>query len=126
MIRWYWEQVGGTLIEEFHAVRSSPTNARRHLDGVIICGGERRIARTREVSLADKDVIVIQAKARRLGMYLMGQVLFSARLIEQRFQPRSVLSVALVRYDDSVMRGLLEAHSGMEVVICPAEVFRTR
>jgi hypothetical protein len=125
MIRWYWEQVGGTLIEEFHAVRSSPTNARRHLDAVIIRGGERRTARSREVSLADKDVIVVQAKALRLGMYLMGQVLFSARLIE-RFQPRSVLSVALVRYDDSVMRELLEAYPGMKVEICPAEVFKIK
>ncbi|MGI9468325.1 MAG: hypothetical protein ACR2OA_14490 [Rubripirellula sp.] len=45
MTRWYWKQVGGTLIEEFHAVRKSPTNARRLIDGVIIHGGETKIAK---------------------------------------------------------------------------------
>jgi hypothetical protein len=122
MLFWYWSQVGGTLVPEFLAVRRGPTNAGRRIDGVIIRGGERRIARTREVSLAGQDVIVVQAKNSRLGMYLMGQVVFSARLI-QRFQPRSVLSVALVRRDDSVMRGLLEAFPDTQVVVCPPEVF---
>ena len=122
MLRWYWSKIGGTLIPDFHAVRRGPTNSKRLLDGVIIRGGEPRIAHSREVSLADKDVVVVQVKANRLGMYLMGQVVFSARLVE-RFRPRSVLSVALVRYDDSVMRELLEAIPGMQVVVCPPEVF---
>lgn len=122
MLYWYWSQVGGTLVPEFHAVRRGPTNSQRLLDGVIVRGGERRIARTCDVSLEGQDVIVVQVKAKRLGMSLMGQVVFSARLVE-RFRPRSVLSVALVRYDDSVMRELLEAIPGMQVVICPPEVF---
>ncbi len=122
MLHWYWSRVGGTLVPEFHALRRGPTNSRRMLDGVIIPDGEHRIARTREVSVAGKNVIVVQAKARRLGMYLMGQVVFSARLLE-RLGARSVLSVALVRYDDSVMRELLEAIPDMKVVICPPEVF---
>jgi hypothetical protein len=122
MLHWYWSQVGGTLIEEFLAVRRSPTNARRLIDRVIICGGERRIARSREVSLTGQDVIVVQAKNSRLGMKLMGQVVFSARLIE-RFRPRSILSVALVRHQDSVMRELLEAIPNTQIVICPEAVF---
>jgi hypothetical protein len=121
MLRWYWRQVGGTLVEEFLAVRRGSTNARRLLDGVIICGGEHRIAPHREVSLEGQEVIVVQAKNSRLGMYLMGQVVFSAKLIE-RFHPKSVLSVALVRQDDSVMRELLEAIPGTQVVVCPSDV----
>jgi hypothetical protein len=122
MLHWYWSQVGGTLVPEFHAVRRGPTNSQRLLDGVIVRGGEQRNTSTRDVSLEGRDVIVVQVKANRLGMYLMGQVVFSARLIE-RFRPRSVLSVALVRHDDSVMRELLEALPGMQVVVCPPQVF---
>jgi hypothetical protein len=56
-------------------------------------------------------------------MYLMGQVVFSVKLLE-RFEPRSVTSVALVREDDLVMRSLLEAIPGMNVIVCPPEVCR--
>ncbi len=124
MTRWYWKQVGGTLIEEFHAVRKSPTNARRLIDGVIIHGGETKIAKSPDVDLSGKDVTVIQAKANRLGMYLMGQAFFSAALI-RKLNPKTIKSVALCKHDDAVMRELLERHDGMEVVICPPEVFAT-
>jgi hypothetical protein len=117
---YYWEQVGGTLIEEFCAVSGSRSCGRRPLDGVIIKGGEKRIARQSEVSVEGQDVIVVQTKASRLGMYLMGQALFSAQLM-QGFNPRSVESVALVTQDDSVLRPLLEQYPGMRVVICPPE-----
>src|SRR6188474_3238409 len=89
MTRWYWQQIGGTLVEEFCAVRRSQTCSVRLLDGVIIKGGERRIAKQSEVIIEGQDVVVVQAKAKRLGMYLMGQALFSAQLIK-RFRPRSV------------------------------------
>jgi hypothetical protein len=118
MTRWYWQQVGGTLIEEFVAVKGTATCGRRVLDGVIIRDGEYRIARQSEVSLKGKDVIVIQTKASRLGMYLMGQAFFSAQLI-QRYQPRSVLSVALCSQDDVVLRPLFEQYPDMKVVVCP-------
>lgn len=88
------------------------------LDGVIIKGGEPRIARQAEVNLEGKDVIVVQTKAERLGMYLMSQVFFSAQLIEA-FNPRSVTSVALCSRDDSVLRPLSEQYPGMRVVVCP-------
>jgi hypothetical protein len=94
MTRWYWQQVGGTLIEEFVAVKGNVTFGRRVLDGIIIRDGACRIACQSEVSLEGKDIIVIQTKASRLGMYLIGQAFFSAQLI-QRYRPRSVVSVAL-------------------------------
>lgn len=121
MIRWYWEQIGGTLCEEFRAVRRSATYGQRLLDGVIIPNGPRTAVHWRDASLKNRDVVVVQAKASRLGMYLMGQTLFSAQLLAP-FGPRSVRSVALCRNDDSVLRPLLEAYPGMEVVVVPANV----
>jgi RNA polymerase subunit RPABC4/transcription elongation factor Spt4 len=118
MTRWYWQQVGGTLIEEFVAVRGSRTCGRRWLDGVIVLDGERRIARQSEISFEGKDIIVVQTKARRLGMYLMGQAFFSAQLM-QRFNPRSVRSVALCLADDEVLRPLFEQYPHMEVIVYP-------
>jgi hypothetical protein len=118
MTRWCWQQVGGTLIEEFVAIEGTSKCGRRVLDGVIIRDGEFRIAQQSEASLEGKDVIVIQTKASRLGMYLMGQAFFSAQLIHQ-FNPRSVVSVALCSQDDSVLRPLFEQYPNMKVIICP-------
>ncbi|GAP94707.1 hypothetical protein [Leptolyngbya sp. NIES-2104] len=118
MTRWYWQQVGGTLIEEFVAVQPSPTCGRRALDGVIVQGEEFRIARQSEVLIEGKDIIVIQTKASRLGMYLMGQTLFSAGLMKQ-FNPCSIKSIALCTQNDETLCPLLEQHSGMQVVIYP-------
>ena len=116
--RWYWQQVGGTLIEEFEAVKASSENGRRVLDAVIIPDGENRVASQEEVSIEGEDIIVVQTKASRLGMCSMGQVFFSAQLVE-RFSPRSILSVALCTQDDKVLRPLLEKYPGMKVVIYP-------
>ncbi|MBI3301812.1 MAG: hypothetical protein HYZ72_07005, partial [Deltaproteobacteria bacterium] len=68
------------------------------------------------VSLQGEDVIVVQAKARRLGMYLMGQALFSAELVK-RFKPASIRSVALCRQDDPELRPLLAPFPHVEVVV---------
>ena len=122
MTRWYWRQVRGTLIEEFLAVRRTATCGQRLLDGVIVRGGAFRIARREEVSVKGQDVIVVQTKVGRLGMYLMGQAFFSAQLIWQRFKPRSVLSVALCHQDDEVLGPLFKQYPGMEVVLCPEEL----
>ena len=116
MIRSYWRKIRGTLIEEFLAVKASPTCGSRRLDAVILPKGEFRIAHWKEVSLKDKDIIVVQAKANRLGMYLMGQALFSAALMK-RFKPRSVRSIALCKKDDSVLRPLLKRYRHIEVVV---------
>ena len=70
MIEWYWNKVRGTLCAEF------PIAERRKLDAVILPDGEDR--EIKELSLDGRDVIVVQAKAKRLSMYLMGQALFFA------------------------------------------------
>lgn len=125
MTIWYWEQVGGMLIEEFLLVPKAPGQARRLLDGLIILGQEnQRTPVGSRINLDGKDVILIQTKNSRLGMYLMGQTLFSAQLVRHQFKPRSVRSIALCAEDDIVLRPLLEAHQDCEVVICPPEVCR--
>ena len=63
-----------------------------------------------------KDIVVIQAKAMRLGMYLMGQAVFSAELMK-RFEPRSVRSVILCTKDDALLRPLLAPFPDVEVVV---------
>ncbi len=83
---------------------------------MILPNGERRRTHWSDVSLADQDVIVVQAKASRLGMYLMGQALFSAELVK-RFNPRTIRSIALCYEDDSVLRPLLNPFPHVEVIV---------
>ncbi|MFT5324193.1 MAG: hypothetical protein ACI8P0_002053 [Planctomycetaceae bacterium] len=120
MTRWYWRQVGGTLIEEFPAVRRTQHCGQRLLDGVIVVGGEHRIVRHAEVDLTGRDIISVQTKASRLGINVIGQALFSLHLLE-RFNPRSIKSVALCSQNDSVLAPIFEQYPNMEVVVCPKE-----
>jgi hypothetical protein len=114
--RWYWEKIGGLLIEEFPVVKASPGQGPRYLDGLIVLGESRSRASSRDFDIKGRDVIVIQTKAKRLGMYLMGQCLFSRDLV-LKLGAKSVRSVALCTKDDAVLRPLLEAHEGCEVVV---------
>lgn len=118
MTLWYSQQVGGTLIEEFLVVSRSEGQGQRLIDGLIILGGKkRRLPVSAKVDLTGKDVIVVQTKNGRLGMGLMGQAVFSAKLVRKYFKPRSVRSVALCSKSDSALQPLLEAFKGCEVVV---------
>jgi hypothetical protein len=81
-----------------------------------VLGEPKSISASQNVDITGKDVIVIQTKAKRLGMYLMGQCLFSRDIVVQ-LGVNSVKSVALCTKDDAVLRPLLEAHEGCEVVV---------
>jgi len=118
MTRLYWQQAGGTLIEEFCAVPRSSNCGVRLIDGIIIKDEPHQIARRTKVSIEGKDIIVTQAKANRLGMNVMGQAFFSEQLMHT-FKPRSIEPVALVLKDDVVLRPVFEGHAGMQVVIYP-------
>ena len=120
MTRWYWHQVGGTLIEEFPAVRRSQDQGQRLMDGVIVLDGDFSIAHWRDVELKGRDIVVVQAKRDRLGMYLMGQAVFSAELMKP-FEPRNVRSVALCERYDAVLGPLLEQYPDVEVVLYPGD-----
>jgi hypothetical protein len=125
MTRWFWREVlkRGTLIEEYVAVEEAAdgSNAPRYMDGLVNLDGPFEISNDVRRDIAEKDVVVIQSKNKRLGMYLMGQTLFSRDLILAK-GAKSVRSVAVCRKDDKVMRPLLLAHKNIEVHLCPPEV----
>lgn len=122
---WYWDQIGGTLIEEFQIVPAGPNQGRRLIDAIIILGTEKqRLPTGATLDLDGKDIIVVQTKNSRLGMYLMGQTLFSAQLIQRYFSPRSLQSIALCTQSDQVLQPLLEAYDGCKVICPPANYFR--
>lgn len=116
LTRKYWRSVGGTLIEEFPAVTGSTDRGRRLIDGVIIVGEKTRRAKASEVDLEGKDIIVIQTKAGRLGMSLIGQTLFSPKL-RSKFKPKSIKSVAICTKSDAELLPLLKSYKNIEVVV---------
>ena len=116
LTRRYWKSVGGTLIEEFEAIPLGSDHGKRLIDAIIVQEGPTRIAKKSEVDLKGKDIIVIQTKATRLGMYLMGQAIISKELMK-RFKPRSIKSVAICTKEDSVLEPLLRKFKNIEVVI---------
>lgn len=119
LTRKYWQRVGGTLIEEFPVVRRTSTCAQRLLDGLIVLDGNNRIAKADEISIEGMDVIVLQTKANRLGMYLMGQAFFSRELVKA-LNPKSIRTVAICAQDDSEMHALCDEFQ-IEVVVFETE-----
>jgi hypothetical protein len=116
LVEEYWQRVGGQLIEEFEAVQRGENNGHRYLDAVIIKNKEKeRLDSYSSVQLDGEDVIVVQCKTKRLGMYLMGQAYFSMHLIE-RHNPASIQSVALCTRTDSVLGPIFESYPNCEVV----------
>jgi hypothetical protein len=116
LIEKYWQRIGGTIVFEFPRVRGSATCSKRHLDALILPNGETKPAKAYDVSLAGEDIIIVQAKDNRLGMYLMGQAVFSVELM-RRFNPKSIRSIALCTKDCSVLRPLLDKYPEVEVVV---------
>ena len=116
MVEWYWERVGGLLVEEYPVVPRGSSHGLRRLDGLIIRDAPKERVYGELLDISGRDVIVVQAKARRLGMPLMGQTLFSLDLV-RALGPRSATAVALCTADDSVLRPLLEAHEGCFVEV---------
>jgi hypothetical protein len=117
--RQYWDSVGGLLIEEFRAVKESktPNQENRYMDAVIVLNEPKKIHNKNTFDLTGKDVIVVQTKRGRIGMYLLGQAYFSKHLIEMH-NPRSLKSVAICGKNDAVMAELAAEHD-VEIVIIP-------
>ena len=124
MTRWYWRTVNkrqGLLIEEFPAVKrdGSAGKNKRHIDGVIVLGEkpDRRGPRKGDRELVKgKRVIVIQSKARRLGMGLIGQVVVSRELLKD-LKAKVVKSVGVCREDDLILRDVLGRFKKCEAVV---------
>lgn len=113
--RKFWSSVGGLLIEEFLAVRGNKTTGRRPIDGVIVLNAEKAIHHDISYNIEGKDVIIIQTKNDRIGMYLLGQAYFSQFLI-QKFKPKSIRNVAICGNYDDVIGELAKDHD-IEVVV---------
>ena len=113
--REYWKKVGGLLIEEFEAVKGSKKHGKRLTDGLIVLNEPMALHPYKTYDIQGKDVIVIQTKRGRLGMYLLGQAYFSKFLIEFH-KPKSIRTVAICGKDDPIMNRLAKKH-GVEVVV---------
>jgi hypothetical protein len=120
--RRYWESIGGLLIEEFTAINLDRANGtgKRLIDGIIVPDAERRIQTGGTYDFRSKDIIVVQTKKTRLGMYLMGQAFFSRELM-RRFEPSSIRTVAICGAGDPQMEALCSQFDIEVVVIYDAE-----
>lgn len=109
--RHYWHTIGGLLIEEFQAVAGNNNEniARRLIDGIIVPSEPGGIQRGGSFDFTGKDIVVVQTKSNRLGMYLMGQAFFS-REIMKRYRPRSIKTVAICGKGDAEMQMLCHQH----------------
>ncbi len=112
----FWETcANGTLLLEYPLVRRSTTCGRRLVDALILPNQPHRIAMAKDYpSLTGHHVIVVQTKDNRLGMYLMGQGVFSARLAHAR-GAASVRSILLCTREDSELTPLLKDFPEVEV-----------
>jgi len=121
LIRRYWQERGGTLVEDFLAFRLNLNEGKQLLngattiDGIIILQGPHRIARYDKVVIRDKDVVIVHARASRVDMPLLGKALFSWHLMEA-FQPRNLESVVVCSQGDRTLDSLA-AHYGIRIVV---------
>lgn len=103
------------MIEEFCAVTRGRNNGTRLIDGVIVLNEETKIHDKNFFDIENKDVICIQTKQSRLGMYIMGQALFSSELLK-KFKPKSIKSVLICGKDDEILNPICKIY-GIEVVV---------
>jgi hypothetical protein len=116
----YAKTVPGTVILEFPVVKARKGVGPRRLDALIVKDGERREAKPSEhVNIDGQDVIVVQTKARRLGMAVMGQAVFSIELVKRHFKPKSVRAVIVCTGHDAELEALLQPLTDIEVWIAP-------
>ena len=104
LTRRYWKEIGGTLIEEFLAVKKTKESGQRLIDGVIIMNGENIVSNTQQ-EIKNKDIIIIQTKAKKLSMSLLGQALFSREILTS-FKPKSIRTVAICTKNDQLLEEL--------------------
>lgn len=114
----------GKLIKEWMAVRGSKVGeahrGQRLIDGVFVLDepGDSKLGPKDD--LRGRRVFVIQSKAKPLGMYLMGQVLFSMRILEKEGGAKVVGAIAVCHEEDVLISRLLKEEDGRcEVLVVP-------
>lgn len=116
MTEGFWlSQAHGLFIAEFPLVRAAADRGARLVDGLILPDEPNGRGKWRDyASLTGRRVIVIQTKVGRMGMYLMGQALFSARLA-LACGAASVRSILLCHRPDAALLPLLKPFGEVEV-----------
>jgi len=114
----------GKLIKEWMAVRGSKDGeahrGQRLIDGVFVLDEPEDSKLGSKDELRGRRVFVIQSKAKPLGMYLMGQVLFSMRILEKEGGAKVVGAIAVCHEEDALMSRLLKEEDGRcEVLVVP-------
>jgi hypothetical protein len=112
----FWRTVAhGAYIPEYPLVRRAQDRSWRWIDALILPDEPHRRARPADYpDLEGRSVIVVQTKAARMGMYLMGQALFSARLALAA-GTTNVRSILLCRKPDAALLPLLKPFPEIEV-----------
>ncbi|MGP0628565.1 hypothetical protein ACTRW9_02540 [Nitrospina sp. 32_T5] len=120
----FWEEViGGTLVLEYPLAEKSKTSERRAADAVIFPHLKKSTLHWKEApTLEGHDVVVVQTKTRRLGMYLMGQTVFSG-LLAKNLGAKSVRSVALCKDTDTNLAPFLKEFDFVELWVTKDEGF---
>jgi hypothetical protein len=116
MTEGFWLTVAnGAFIPEYPLVRGARDRSWRWVDALILPDEpHRRAVATDYPYLSGRSVIVVQTKAARMGMYLMGQALFSARLAVAA-GATTVRSILLCRKPDAALLPLLKPFPEVEV-----------
>jgi hypothetical protein len=114
----FWRTIAnGAYIPEYPLVRRAHDRSWRWVDALILPDEPHRRARPTDYpSLSGRSVIVVQTKAARMGMYIMGQALFSARLALAA-GAANVRSILLCRKPDAALLPLLVPFPEVEVWI---------
>ena len=113
--RFLAKQALGLFFAEYPLVIRDVDRATRLVDGLILPDEPHGLDNWRDyASLAGRQVIVIQTKISRMGMYLMGQALFSARLAISA-GAASVRSILLCHRSDGALLPLLKPFPEVEV-----------
>jgi hypothetical protein len=116
MTEGFWQSVAhGLFIPEYLLVQPAHDRSPRRVDALILPDEPHGRARTRDCAdLRGRSVIVVQTKPGRMGMYLMGQALFSGRLA-QAAGAASVRSILLCHKTDAALLPLLSSFPEVEV-----------
>ena len=116
MTEGFWTSFGqGTYIPEYLLVQGTYDRSPRRVDAIILPDEPLVRARFGDYPRLDgQNVIVVQTKIGRMGMYLMGQALFSARLALGA-GAATVRSILLCHDTDAALLPLLVPFPEVEV-----------
>lgn len=109
----FWEEeLGGTMIEGSPAISKVTDSGSR----VVIPGGTNQIVDPLKADITGKDIVIIQGNSKEIvGMYLLGQAIFSQKLLES-YKSKSIRSIALCRKSDACMERAANLY-GIEIVV---------